>query len=51
MGIGAIAGFSISQATKVRMVHLCQTGPNSNADHGLVLSALELFGEILEPSQ
>jgi hypothetical protein len=48
---GAIAAFAISQPTEVKMVQLCQTGMNSNSSHLLILSALELFGWILEPSQ
>jgi hypothetical protein len=48
---GAIASFAISQPTEVRMVRLCQIGLNSTSAHPLILSALELFGWIIEPSQ
>jgi hypothetical protein len=49
-GVGAMAGFSISQPMEVRMVRLLQTGPNSHPNNQLVLSALELFGWIRESS-
>jgi hypothetical protein len=40
---------SISQVEKVKMVRLFQIGKNSSGTHYLFLSALEVFGEILDP--
>jgi hypothetical protein len=50
-GAGAIAVFKTSRAIEVRMVRLCHTGKNSRPSDQMVLSALELFGWIFEPSQ
>jgi hypothetical protein len=50
-GAGSIAVFCISQEMEVGMVRLWQTGKNSSSNDHLLLSGLELFGQILEPSE
>jgi hypothetical protein len=50
-GAGSIAVFCISQEMEVRMIRLSQTGKNSYSNDQLLLSGLELFGQILEPSE
>jgi hypothetical protein len=48
---GAISSFSISKdfQTEFRMIHLLQTGKNSNGSDFLFVSAIEFFGVLKEP--
>jgi hypothetical protein len=48
---GAIATFSISQSSKVRLIRLKQIGKNSSGDDTLVVTAVEFFGDIIEQTQ
>jgi hypothetical protein len=47
----AIATFSISQSIEVQMIRPRQLDKNSSGYHHLFVSAIEIFGVILEPKQ
>jgi hypothetical protein len=48
---GVIASFSISQSIEVRMIRLRQLDKSSSHSYCLFVSAIELFGVVLEPKQ
>jgi hypothetical protein len=47
----AIATFSISQIIEVRMIRLHQLDKNSSNNHHLSVSAIEIFGVVLNLKQ
>jgi hypothetical protein len=48
---GAIATFPISRSDEAHMIRLRQLGKNSNNYDHLVVSAIEVFGVLMEPKQ
>jgi hypothetical protein len=45
---GAIATFPISRTSEVQMIHLRQLGRNSSNAQYLMVSAIELFGVLIQ---
>jgi hypothetical protein len=48
---GAIATFPVSRSDEVHMIRLRQLGKNSNDNDYLQVSAIEIFGVLVEPKQ
>jgi hypothetical protein len=48
---GAIATFPVSHSDEVHMIRLRQLGKNSSNYDNLIVSAIEVFGVLMEPKQ
>jgi hypothetical protein len=48
---GATATFSISQSSEIQMIRLRQLSQSSGGTNCLIVNAIELFGNIVEPQQ